>query len=283
MGLERGLTTIARRAADIGMKVNVSITQLLWTSPNNGCCPKVVIDMQGGQINSDITLKLVGFTFEEEPSVGPHVHSIVSHLSLGWMLFSTSTNLESKGPTFINCTVHTSAPALNTCHLCTTRCWTRGSQRCWRSFIPTQLGSITGETLRSETSCTPWESRRCWTGGNKGSTLLSSILPLTPDLLRDQDNTCNWELWGTLLNQSARQKEDSMDRLSMTSTPRRSMTIHIFTCARFQYSLLLNVCLPLSVVLSRFCTFFFAPRYPWPCLIPVRLSLPIWCSPPFMK
>ena len=88
--LENGLAEIARRALEIGMKVNVKKTQLLCISPSNGCLTSAAIQPtdDGEPITSNETMKLVGFTFGDVPGVGAHVDAIREEYRRKiWMLF----------------------------------------------------------------------------------------------------------------------------------------------------------------------------------------------------
>ena len=77
------------RAEDIGMKINDKKTQLLVVSPQNGCLTTGSITTAGGDaIDSVDRLRLVGFTFGDQPGAGPHVDSIrEAYAKKKWLLF----------------------------------------------------------------------------------------------------------------------------------------------------------------------------------------------------
>ena len=77
MPLEKDLRELAKRAEDRGMKLNAKKTQLLVISPGNGYRTTAsMVGPDGVRINSIPSLKLVGFTFGEEPGAGAHVATI---------------------------------------------------------------------------------------------------------------------------------------------------------------------------------------------------------------
>ena len=75
LALEADFDCLAGRAEEIGMKINAKKTQLLVISPQNGC---ITINPGGGGelIQSVERMKLVGFTFGDSPSAGPHVEAL---------------------------------------------------------------------------------------------------------------------------------------------------------------------------------------------------------------
>ena len=88
--LEVGLENLARRAEDIGMRVNVEKTQLLCISPLNGCNTTASIKPRSssGWVESGNRMKLVGFTFGPTPSAAYHVDAIrEEYRRKVWMLF----------------------------------------------------------------------------------------------------------------------------------------------------------------------------------------------------
>ena len=86
--LERTLKNLEKRATDTGMKINGKKTQLLVISPRNGCVTSAAIQVSNeAAIRSQETMKLVGFTFGEEPNAGRHVDAVVESYRKGvWML-----------------------------------------------------------------------------------------------------------------------------------------------------------------------------------------------------
>ena len=77
MPLEKDLSELAERAEERGMRLNAKKTQLLVISPHNGYHTTAsMVGPDGAQINSIPSLKLVGFTFGEEPGAGAHVATI---------------------------------------------------------------------------------------------------------------------------------------------------------------------------------------------------------------
>ena len=77
MPLEGDLKKLAERADDRGMKINAKKTQLLVISPGNGYRTTAsMVGPDGEMISSVPSLKLVGFTFGEDPGAGAHVSTI---------------------------------------------------------------------------------------------------------------------------------------------------------------------------------------------------------------
>ena len=74
LGLERDFVNLSVRAEEIGMRINAKKTQLLVISPRNGCVTSATINPSGGgDIHGVNTMKLVGFTFGNDPGAGAHV------------------------------------------------------------------------------------------------------------------------------------------------------------------------------------------------------------------
>ena len=70
------------------MRVNVGKTQLLCISPNNGCITSAAINVDGDDVRSSPTMKLVGFTFGSSPTAEAHVLSIrEEYRRKVWFLF----------------------------------------------------------------------------------------------------------------------------------------------------------------------------------------------------
>ena len=68
---------LSTRAEDRGIRINTKKTQLLVISPMNGCqTGGSFIGPDGQPVTSVPKLKLVGFTFGDDPGAGVHVESI---------------------------------------------------------------------------------------------------------------------------------------------------------------------------------------------------------------
>ena len=80
---------LARRAEDIGMRINQAKTQLLVISPFNGCNTTATFNTEGGTtITSVPTMRLVGFTFGDVPDAGAHVEAVAEqYKKKKWMLY----------------------------------------------------------------------------------------------------------------------------------------------------------------------------------------------------
>ena len=88
LDLEGDLDELRRRTEEINMKINVKKTQLLVISPQNGCKVTAVIDAEPDAIKSVGKLKLVGFTFGEDPGAGAHVAAVTEKFKRKvWMLY----------------------------------------------------------------------------------------------------------------------------------------------------------------------------------------------------
>ena len=87
--LEGDFDRLSERAVDIGMKINNKKTQLLVISPSNGCHTSASITPRGSDtICSVDRMKLVGFTFGDSPSAGPHIETIEEmYKAKKWMLY----------------------------------------------------------------------------------------------------------------------------------------------------------------------------------------------------
>ena len=69
-------TAVAEKASSIGMKVNCKKTQLLVISPPDGYVFSSHTTILGETVNSENSLKLLGFVFGNEPNVAAHVGEI---------------------------------------------------------------------------------------------------------------------------------------------------------------------------------------------------------------
>lgn len=89
LALERDFETLSNKADEIGMKIKAKKTQILVTSPSNGCLTSASISLEGsGKIESVDRLKLVGFTFGEAPMAEAQVEAIEEQYQRKkWMLF----------------------------------------------------------------------------------------------------------------------------------------------------------------------------------------------------
>ena len=68
---------LERRSEDSGMRINKKKAQLLVISPRNGYLTTAMLHAGGGEnIHSIDGLRLVGFHFNQDPSVGAHVLEI---------------------------------------------------------------------------------------------------------------------------------------------------------------------------------------------------------------
>ena len=73
---EMTMKAIQEEASNIGMKVNCGKTQLLLISPPNGYDQSAYIKTEEGRINSEKSLKLLGFVFGQEPNANMHMGEI---------------------------------------------------------------------------------------------------------------------------------------------------------------------------------------------------------------
>ena len=82
-------TKLSDRADDIGMKINAKKTQLLVVSPPNGCTTTASFRTgEGVEVASVDKMKLVGFTFGNDPGVSAHVEAVVDKFKRKkWMLY----------------------------------------------------------------------------------------------------------------------------------------------------------------------------------------------------
>ena len=72
--LDEAFAILSLNSEKINMKINNKKTQLLVIGTRNGCHTTDELGVQGGQaIQAVGTLKLVGFTFGEDPGAGAHV------------------------------------------------------------------------------------------------------------------------------------------------------------------------------------------------------------------
>ena len=86
--LEAAVEGIASLAEEIGMRVNVGKTQLLYISPNNGCETSASLFAGDEVIESAETMKLVGYTFGSAPTAEAHVTAIrADYRQKVWFLF----------------------------------------------------------------------------------------------------------------------------------------------------------------------------------------------------
>ena len=77
LALEGDFVELERRAAECNMKINANKTQLLVIRPRNGLVTTAsVTSATGERIELVDQLKLVGFTFSQDPSPASHVDSI---------------------------------------------------------------------------------------------------------------------------------------------------------------------------------------------------------------
>ena len=82
------LDELRSQTEEINMKINVKKTQLLVVSPQNGCKVTAAIDAEPEAIKSVDKLKLVGFTFGEDPGAGAHVTAVTEKFKKKvWMLY----------------------------------------------------------------------------------------------------------------------------------------------------------------------------------------------------
>ena len=70
----------ARRATGRGMKVNQKKTTVLCISDAISFRPEVRLDVGDGEVVSSPTLKVLGFTFSDTPSVNAHAELLVKRL-----------------------------------------------------------------------------------------------------------------------------------------------------------------------------------------------------------
>ena len=70
------LEAIVTRAGDMGMKVNCHKTQMLCLSPDNGYDSWASVAVDGETIQSQGTMKLLGFVLGTAPGVGDHVEHV---------------------------------------------------------------------------------------------------------------------------------------------------------------------------------------------------------------
>lgn len=87
--LERDFVELERRAAGSNMKINTKKTQLLVICPRNGLVTTAsVTSATGERVESVNLLKLVGFTFGQDPTAASHVDSIKdSFRRRMWMVY----------------------------------------------------------------------------------------------------------------------------------------------------------------------------------------------------
>ena len=70
---EERLETIEQNASGIGMRINTQKTQLLCVSDTRFCDTQSYINTKEGRVNSVKQMKILGFIFEDRPSVGAHI------------------------------------------------------------------------------------------------------------------------------------------------------------------------------------------------------------------
>ena len=86
--LGMSLRELVTNAEKIGMKINCGKTKLLCISPRNGCHTTASMEGPEGLLTSCDSLKLVGFAFDENPTVNAHYEHIrTSFRGRIWMLF----------------------------------------------------------------------------------------------------------------------------------------------------------------------------------------------------
>lgn len=70
------------------MRINQAKTQLLIISPPNGCNTTAHFNTEeGARISSVSRLRLVGFTFSDEPDAGAYIKLIAEQYKKKWMLY----------------------------------------------------------------------------------------------------------------------------------------------------------------------------------------------------
>ena len=86
--LERDFENLRNRAEGINMQVNARKTQLLVIARPNGCETIASLEAGGLTVHSVDALKLVGFTFGNDPRVGEHVRSMERKINREiWILY----------------------------------------------------------------------------------------------------------------------------------------------------------------------------------------------------
>ena len=87
-GCEKMFEVIKHNGAEVGMQINPAKTQLLCISANNNAEIRSHICVDGKKLESEKTLKILGFTFGERPSAHYHVDNLISKFNRSiWSIF----------------------------------------------------------------------------------------------------------------------------------------------------------------------------------------------------